>query len=128
MYKFLAITLASFFITSISHASVEGKGLFCAGYEEVNNPLFLYFKDSTTVQSFSIKGYEIFRIERPYTLDGAKTIVVDLRDAYYSINRQTLKISHGNSAMGTCAVVNSRQDLISKMQSFINKAKNKNKI
>tara|TARA_B110001469_G_C9455248_1_gene229744 strand:- start:67 stop:450 length:384 start_codon:yes stop_codon:yes gene_type:complete len=127
MYKFLAITLASFFITSISHASVEGKGLFCAD-EKVNNPLFLYFKDSTTFQSFSIKGYEIFKIERPYTLDGAKTIEVNFPHAYYRINRQTLKISRGNRAMGTCAVVNSRQDLISKMQSFINKAKNKNKI
>ena len=127
MYKFLAITLVSFFITSISHASVEGKGLFCAD-EKGNNPLFLYFKDSTTFQSFSIKGYEIFKIERPYTLDGAKTIVVDFSHADYRINRQTLEISWGNSALGTCGVVNSRQKLISNVQRLIDKSKNKNKI
>ena len=127
MYKFLAITLVSFFITSISHASVEGKGLFCADVK-VNDPLFFYFKDSTTFQSFSIKGYEIFQIERPYTLDGAETIVLNLPHAYYQINRQTLEISWGNSALGTCGVVNSRQKLISNVQRLIDKSKNKNKI
>ena len=123
MYKFLAITLASFFITSISHASVEGKGLFCAD-EKGNNPKFIYFKDSRNFEYFSINGYEITTRERPYTLEGTKTIKLDYPTTYYRINRQTLK-APGSI---TCAVANSRQQLISKIQSIIDKAKNKNKI
>ena len=132
MYKFLAISLLSFFIASISHASIVGKGLFCAN-EKGNNPFFGYFKDSKTFELFGISGYEITVKERLYTLDGTKTIRVDISRSnyiYYYINRQTLKIRRemNFSPFATCVVANSRMELIRQIQSIINKAKNKNKI
>ena len=125
MYKFLTISLLSFFITSISHASVEGKGLFCAD-EKGNNPKFIYFKDSRTFEDFSINGYEVTKRDSPYILQGTKTIRLKYPGKYYYINRQTLKGTYDSSI--TCAVANSRQQLISKIQSIIDKAKSKNKL
>ena len=127
MYKFLAISLLSFFIASISYASVEGKGLFCAD-EQGNKSKFIYFKDSSTFESFSINGYEITTRQWAYNLEGTKTIRLDYPGAFYYVNRQTLTLKRDYASSTTCAVANSRQQLISKIQSIIDKAKSKNKL
>ena len=94
--------------------------------------LSLFFKDSSTFESFSINGYEITTRQWAYNLEGTKTIRLDYPDAYYYVNRQTLTLKSTyvteNNISTTCAVANSRQQLISKIQSIIDKAKSKNKL
>lgn len=81
---------------------------------------YIYFKNSTTADTFSIKGYEIKAKDTPYSLHGTDSIFIKNFDP---INRETLKSRHL-----VCSVVNSRQEIIKKLQSIIDKAKSKNKI